>query len=119
MGLDTDGVDEIDGVLMPQMRERTTHAVSRTPHVIRHNRFTLVAQQAVGTHLSNPQVMLSWSDDDGVSWSDSRWRGLGKRGEYKYRTFWTRLGASRNRAYRLRFTDAAELTITDAEIEVS
>lgn len=119
MGLGTDGVDEIDGVLMPQMRERTTHAVSRTPHVIRHNRFTLVAQQAVGTHLSNPQVMLSWSDDDGVSWSDSRWRGLGKRGEYKYRTFWTRLGASRNRAYRLRFTDAAELTITDAEIEVS
>ena len=119
MGLFDGGVDNIGAELLPQVRERATHAVSRTPHMIRHNRLTLIAQQGVGTHMLNPQVMLSWSDDDGVTWSDSRWRGLGKRGEYQYRTFWTRLGASRNRAYRFRFTDAANLTITDAELELS
>lgn len=119
MGLTNSGVDKIGDESLTQVRERATHALSRTPHMIRHNRLTLIAQQAVGTHELNPQVMLSWSDDDGVTWSDSRWRGLGKRGQYQYRTFWTRLGASRNRAYRFRFTDAAELTITNAEIEVS
>ena len=119
LGLANNGVDQIGAKSLPQVRERTTHTVSRTPHMVRHNRFILIAQQGTGTHDSSPQVMLSWSDDDGASWSDSRWRGLGKRGQYHYRTFWTRLGASRSRAYRVRFTDAANLTITGAELELS
>lgn len=120
MGLSHNGSDEIAGEVLPQVRERTTHAVSRTKGMIRHNRLTLIAQQATGMgNTTDPQVMLSWSDDDGVSWSDTRWRSLGKRGEHKKRTFWARLGASRNRAYRIRMTDAANLVITGAELEVS
>lgn len=121
MGICTGCMDNIGDETLPQVRERTTHAVSRTQNMVRHNRLTLIAQQATGQPNStdDPQVMLSFSDDDGVSWSDTRWRGLGKRGEHKKRTFWTRLGASRNRAYRVRVTDAAMLVITGAELEVS
>lgn len=120
MGLDDDGVDKIGNELLPQVRERTTHAVSRTQNMVRHNRLTLIAQQATGTNSAvNPQVMLSWSDDDGITWSDTRWRSLGKRGQYSHRTFWTRLGASRQRAYRFRVTDAAKLAITSVELELS
>ena len=121
MGICTGCMDNIGDESLPQVRERSTHAVSRTQGMVRHNRLTLIAQQATGQPNStdDPQVMLSWSDDDGVSWSDTRWRGLGKRGEHKKRTFWTRLGASRNRAYRIRVTDAAMLVITGAELEVS
>lgn len=119
MGICTGCMDNIGNESLPQVRERSTHAVSRTQGMVRHHRLTLIAQQATGLDNSDPQVMLSWSDDDGVSWSDTRWRGLGKRGQHKYRTFWTRLGASRNRAYRVRVTDAAMLVITGAELEVS
>lgn len=120
MGNCTGCFDILGDEVLPQVRERTTHAVSRTKGMIRHNRLTLIAQQATGMDsTTDPQVMLSWSDDDGVSWSDTRWRSLGKRGEHKKRTFWARLGASRNRAYRIRVTDAATLVITGAELEVN
>ena len=120
MGVCTGCMDNIGNESLPQVRERSTHAISRTQGMVRHNRLTLIAQQATSVNnTDNPQVMLSWSDDDGVSWSDTRWRGLGKRGQHKYRTFWTRLGASRNRAYRVRVTDAAMLVITGAELEVN
>lgn len=120
MGLGEGGVDRIGDEVLPQVRERTVHATNRTLGVVRHHRLTLLAQQGTSSSsLLNPQVMLSWSDNDGVTWSDTRWRGLGKQGQYQYRTFWTRLGASRNRAYRFRLTDAADLTIIGAELEVS
>lgn len=119
MSIGSNSRDMIGDETLDQVRERTTHAVNRTKGMVRHNRLTLIAQQATSHTDSNPQVMLSWSDDDGVTWSDTRWRGLGKRGQYKYRTFWTRLGASRNRAYRIRVTDSAKLVITAAELELS
>lgn len=116
----TDSSRDVIGIdILKQVRERATHAVSRTQNMVRHNRLTLITQQATSNNEKDPQVMLSWSDDDGVSWSDTRWRGLGKRGQYYRRTFWARLGASRNRAYRIRMTDSATLVITGAELEVS
>lgn len=119
MGIGNNNRDVIGENIYPQVRERTIHAVERTKGMIRHSRFTLIAEQATALEGADPQVMLSWSDNDGATWSDTRWRGLGKRGEYNKRTFWTRLGASRQRAYRLRITDGARLVITGAEIEVS
>lgn len=119
MGIGKNSRDMIGDETLTQVRERTTHATSRSQGMVRHNRLTLIAEQATSHTNSNPQVMLSWSDNDGHTWSDTRWRGLGKRGQYKYRTFWTRLGASRNRAYRIRVTDSATLVITGAELEVS
>ncbi len=67
---------------------------------------------------SDPQVMLQWSDDGGNTWSSEYWRSLGKIGEYSVRAVWNRLGASRNRVFRLFFSDPILFTLIEATAEV-
>lgn len=61
---------------------------------------------------SDPQAMLQWSDDGGQTWGNEHWRSMGKVGEYRTRAVWRRLGASRDRVFRLTITDQAPATIT-------
>lgn len=63
---------------------------------------------------SNPQVMLSVSEDRGKSWGPEVWRSLGKIGEYLYRVFWTRIYGSSNSysmTLKLRITDPVKIAI--------
>lgn len=53
----------------------------------------------------DPQVMLTYSDDGGHTWSNEMWRSLGKVGEYRSRAIWRKLGQFRVRQMRLRITD--------------
>lgn len=66
----------------------------------------------------DPQAMLSWSDDGGVTWSSEYWRSLGKIGEYRVRAVWNRLGRSRDRVYRLQFSDPTPFTLIEAILDV-
>jgi hypothetical protein len=50
---------------------------------------------------SNPQVGLSFSDDDGNTWSSVDYRYLGTAGSKQQRQRWLRLGKARNRIYEL------------------
>ena len=61
---------------------------------------------------SDPQAMLQWSDDGGRTWGNEHWRSIGKVGEYRKRARWLRLGASRDRVFRLTLTDPVPATIT-------
>lgn len=65
------------------------------------------------------QVMLRWSDDGGHTWSSEHWASLGKIGEYSYRTFWRRLGASRDRVYEVSGTDPVKIAIIGAQLSLS
>ena len=48
-----------------------------------------------------PQIMRSFSDDGGRTWSNETSRSLGRIGEYKKRQIWRREGQARNtRVYR-------------------
>ena len=67
---------------------------------------------------SDPQVMLQWSDDGGRTWSSEYWRSLGKTGEYTARAVWYRLGSSRDRVFRLSFSDPSPYTIIQAIADV-
>ena len=60
---------------------------------------------------SNPVVGMEYSDDRKNTWANLRSREIGKRGKYKTRVFWTRLGRSENRAYRFTITDPVEREI--------
>lgn len=62
----------------------------------------------------DPQVELSYSDNSGSSWSDPILRSLGKTGEILARLFWARLGRSRDRVWKARFTGNAPFSIIDA-----
>ena len=71
---------------------------------------------------SDPQVMLRWSDDGGHTWSNERWSGIGKIGEYYKRVFFRRLGMTlkiRDRVYELSGTDPVKIAIMGAELFVT
>ena len=67
----------------------------------------------------DPQVMLCWSDDGGHTWSSERWTSMGKIGEFGYRTFWRRLGSSRDRVYEVSGTDPVKIAIMGVELVLS
>lgn len=66
---------------------------------------------------SDPQAMLDWSDDGGHVWGNEHWTGIGAIGQYKNRAVWRRLGASRERIYRLTITDGVKPIVLGAHLE--
>ena len=71
---------------------------------------------------ANPKAMLRWSDDGGHTWSNEHWTGMGRIGQYGYRTIWRRLGMTqklRDRVYEVSGTDPVKIAIMGAELIVS
>lgn len=76
----------------------------------------------VVTQGANPKVMLRWSDDGGHTWSNEHWAGMGKIGQYGYRTLWRRLGMTtkiRDRVYEVSGTDPVKIAVMGAELIAS
>lgn len=67
---------------------------------------------------TDPQIMLQYSDDGGHSWSNERWVSLGKIGERYKRAIWRKLGASRDRVFKIAISDPISVTIMGAEIDI-
>ena len=63
---------------------------------------------------SDPVVMLRYSDDAGLTWSNEKWRSLGKIGEYKRRARWNRLGQFRQRVLELTISDPVDRVVMGA-----
>ena len=49
----------------------------------------------------NPQCILQYSDDGGITWSNERYCSLGSTGQYLNRVIFYQLGTARNRVYRV------------------
>lgn len=60
---------------------------------------------------SAPVTLLSWSDDDGRTWSNDVDLSMGAIGVYRQRSTATRLGRSYNRSHRWRGTDPVKRVI--------
>ena len=65
----------------------------------------------------DPEVELSWSDDSGATWSNPVLRSLGAVGERFARLIWRRLGSSRDRVWKVRFSGNAPFAINDADAD--
>lgn len=69
---------------------------------------------------SNPQVMMDYSNDGGVSFtSNELWRDIGKIGETETRAVWNKLGIARQRVFRIKVSDPVRVAITGAYINES
>jgi hypothetical protein len=66
-----------------------------------------------------PKVILSWSDDNGKTWSNEHWADMGKQGEYNNRILWRRLGKSRNRVFKIIISDAIKKMLIGANIKLT
>jgi len=63
---------------------------------------------------SDPTVMLSWSEDDGRTWSNDFEASMGALGNHRWRATFSRLGRSRNRTFRARISDPVKVAILGA-----
>lgn len=64
---------------------------------------------------STPNVELSWSNDGGATFGDPVIRSAGAIGNRYQRLVWRRLGRSRDRVWRIRFSDDAAFAIISGE----
>jgi hypothetical protein len=66
---------------------------------------------------SDPQAWLSWSSDGGRTWSNDASASLGRLGEYRSRVEWRRLGAARDRVFRLQWADPVFTSLISVNID--
>jgi hypothetical protein len=67
---------------------------------------------------SEPQILLSMSNDGGREWIALPTKGLGVRGDRKALVRWHGLGSSLDRVYKMRVTDPVKVVVTDTLLEV-
>lgn len=60
---------------------------------------------------SDPQVMLSISEDGGRTFGPEIWRSAGQIGDYLNRVIWNRLASSRLWTFKIRITDQVKVAI--------
>lgn len=66
---------------------------------------------------SDPQVMMSYSKDNGHTWSNEAWITMGAIGTYTTRAIWRRLGSAYDWVFKFRITDPVKVVITQGAIE--
>lgn len=101
----------------PLVKERTTPHYSQERMLITHAQLELDMEVGVGLtngQGENPQIMMQYSDDGGFTWSSELWRDIGKKGNYKARVKWNRLGRSRDRVYRVVVSDPVFVQFNEA-----
>lgn len=106
---------------IPIARELITRHVLSSFNRIRVARVYLDMETGVGLQTgqgSNPQIMLSYSKDNGRTWSGERWQPLGRVGQYRTRVRWNRFGSTYDAVFKIRMTDPVKFVITDGAMRV-
>lgn len=67
---------------------------------------------------TDPQVSMTYSNDDGKTWSSELWCSYGMIGEYQARAVFHRLGAGRKRRFRFTVTDPNPVTIWGVQAQI-
>lgn len=106
-------------------RARITPHIRQDQKPVRYSKFELVMETGIGLDAAqipgaDPQVMLSWSDDGGASYSYPRWRSGGPIGKRQQRVVWRQLGrAPTTRCWKVAITDPVFVALLGASVEVS
>lgn len=112
--LDTDSNTE-NGQLVA--RTRITPHVSNSLKRVRHTSLQIdYTPGTVSAGAADPMVMLQYSDDGGLTWSNERWKDLGKVGKHLQRIIFYQLGTSRNRVYKIVDVNNCYAGISGAEL---
>lgn len=104
----------VDNVQRVEFTTQPVHAIDDLSPAI-HHRLELVMETGVGLTTgqgSDPEIMLSYSDDGGVTWENLPNRKIGPIGERLTTVVWDDLGASFQRVYRFAISDPIRFTAT-------
>lgn len=100
--------------------EFTLQNINTDRHMIIHNMLELHIESGVGIATgqgSDPMLWMTYSDDDGKTWSREKWRSMGKIGEFKKRIKFFGLGRSRSRVYKIGGSDPVKRVIISARLD--
>lgn len=100
--------------------ETITQPVSYQGKQVTFSRLELLidAGRTTNPYDAEPTIDMSWSDDDGRSWSDARSRTTGGVAEYKTRLIWTNLGSSRKRRFKFTGTATVPVALMGAYLDI-
>lgn len=101
-----------------QVLPKSIGAPGRTMTINRLRVFFETGTSLLNGQGSDAQVMMSWSNDGGRSWSSERWGGIGELGEYGTEVFWDDLGEHRSIMFRFRMTDPVRWVLMSAEADI-
>jgi hypothetical protein len=114
--MDESFTTEIDG--SPIVRERTAPALIDEHKRTAIDQLELLMQVGVGTQPGttddNPQAVLKVSDDGGETFGNELLASIGRVGNFRQRVYWTRLSASWNPVFNVRFSSAVPIRLVDA-----
>lgn len=109
-----------DGQAITRMR-RSPHVSANLKRMI-HSKAQLDCRVGVGTDGTTlgqqPTAMLRYSDDGGFTWSNEKWKSLGRIGNGLARVKWERLGFSRNRVYEVKVTDPVDVALIGMDLDL-
>lgn len=107
----------------PLRRERIAPALNTSNKLVRYSQLEVVVQSGVGVGGtgagSDPQMVLSTSNDGGQTFGAERMRSAGKIGEYGKRLVWNNLGAATNFAAKIVCTDPVPWRVIDCFLKVA
>lgn len=112
---------ETDGVT-GMVRERRAPHLVQTLNWIRYSHIRFLLEVGIGLTTgqgSDPQLMLSWSDDGGHSFSQEVLLSAGALGAYNILVELWQLGRGRDRVFKLRASDPIPWRLADAYIDFS
>lgn len=101
--------------------ESTSPAVHADTAKITISKLQIDCQTGVGLTTgqgSNPQIMLSWSDDGGATWSSEHWRTMGAIGARRTRAIWRRQGQTYSRLYKVAIADPVMPALIGAYVDM-
>lgn len=103
-------------------RERISPHLAKDIKRIFYSQFQLDMEMGLGLDGSgqgvDPQVMLSWSNDGGHSYSNEHWVSASRIGTRKARAIFRRLGQARDRVFKVRMTDPIKVTWLGADLQM-
>lgn len=109
---------DVGGVAMRRLRQPPRLAFDQKR--VKYTRLQIVMDTGIGLvsgQGSDPQVMLSSSNDGGRTFGAERWTSAGPIGAFNTRVQWLRLGQGRNRVDRVVVTDPVPWRIVDATLD--
>ena len=106
----------------PIVRIRTfPHLMDDEKNVrVTYNQFIADVQCGTDTNSPDtPQILLSWSDDRGVTYSNPIWQSMGQQGQYRTNVSWRRLGMARDRVFKLQWSAPVQTSLNGAFVDIT
>ncbi len=96
----------------------TLQNINSEDQMLAHEMLSLKIDGGVGLSSGDdPKLWMTYSDDNGHTWSREKWRSMGKIGEYSKRIKFFNLGRSRGRIYKFSGTDPVRKLIVSAKLK--